>query len=450
MERTIGAKLAFIAFAIITQLLLASSFVVESWYVNLNHFGPLANDGWNARPMTLIANYTYRISNLSYLANQPYMFVSSVPPPVPPLGDKNWKQGKIGMKTNTNTGGVLQPGGAAGYVPFTGVYTMTLRTPAHPTAPNTLEYQITNAQPGVWVESVRSVTSTPTVMLEIRFSEAVIGFSSQKIKTTNAQCSSNSRSLGRQSDGSFLFTVSCTIQNVGVATFDLAAGAASSVAAPPRNTSVAPTWSILFTRSMGLTQANFGPLFTLRDKSRPGYPSGGYYVAAMHANFIPALGQVLLSGTGRRGGETCFGGLAPGDRRAFDVSFLLDPRTLRGQASNITVQPIPEDAEYRIRTPVFNAAVQPTSGTYDGLPITGDVIYCSGHTTMLDGKVFFTGGARYAYLSSPLENEWGLDYSRIFDPESKVFKAVRNSVSGNHWAQRGIPLQAGYLTVALW
>ena len=55
-----------------------NSFVVEPWYANLNHFGPLANDGWNARPMTLIADYTYRISNLSYIANQPYMFVSSV------------------------------------------------------------------------------------------------------------------------------------------------------------------------------------------------------------------------------------------------------------------------------------------------------------------------------------------------------------------------------------
>jgi hypothetical protein len=34
-------------------------------------------------------------------------------------------------------------------------------------------------------------------------------------------------------------------------------------------------------------------------------------------------------------------------------------------------------------------------------------MYCSGHTTMADGRVFYTGGARYSDISSPWEMEWG-------------------------------------------
>ena len=37
----------------------AASFVVEDWYRNLNHFGPLATSDWAFRKMTLVADYTW-------------------------------------------------------------------------------------------------------------------------------------------------------------------------------------------------------------------------------------------------------------------------------------------------------------------------------------------------------------------------------------------------------
>ena len=427
------------------------AFVVEPWYAQLNHFGPLASSNWAPRPMKLVADYTYRIENLEYNANMPFMFVSKVPVPTggvsPPLGDLNWKQGKIGMRSTRHT----QPGGSGGYVAATGVYNFTLHTAGHPTAPNTLVLEVANAHPSVWIESVRSVTDSPNVLLEIRFSEPINGFNATRIVASNAVLNASSvRFMGKQAaDDSFLYTVECSILKEGVATFDLQPGAASSVALPRLPSSSAPTWSVLFTRRVGLKQSNFGRLFTLRDKSRPGFDAGGWYVATMHANFIPSLGQVLLSGFGRRSGETCSGGPAPGGRRGFGLSFLLDPSTLAAgpphgganddetssaaplSPSSLVVQPIDEDAEFYIPTPVNGAAAQPTSGVYDDLPIDGDVIYCAGHTTMPDGKVFFAGGARYANLSSPYEHEWGLDYARLFDPRTRSFESVRSSVNNS-------------------
>lgn len=396
--------------------------------------------------MTLVADFTYRIENLQYHANMPFMFVSNTLVArggvVPPLGDLNWKQGKIGMRSARRT----QPGGTGGYIAATGVYNFTLRTAGHPTAPNTLVLDASNALPSVWVESARTVTDSPSVLLEIRFSESVSGFNAARIIATNALVNASSiQFLGKQaSDNSFLYTVECAVLDEGVATFELRAGAASS-SATSLPCSPALPWSVLYTRSVGLRQANFGRLYTLRDKSRPGYPPGGWYVAAMHANWIPSLGQVLLSGFGRRDGETCRVGLAPGGRRGFGVSFLLDPGMLAGapqggglddeagsaaalSPSSLLVQPIYEDPEFFIQTPVSGAPSQPASGVYDGLPVDGDVIYCAGHTTMPDGKVFFAGGARYANLSSPYENEWGLDYARLFDPRTRRFRSVRSSV----------------------
>ena len=428
----------------------AASFVVEDWYRNLNHFGPLATSDWAFRKMTLVADYTYRIENLYYQSNMPFMFVSDTPIPpggvVPPLGDKNWKQGKIGMRSSRRT----QPGGNAGYISNTGLYNFTLRTAGHPTAPNTLDLDVSGAFPSVLVESDHSVTAQPNLILKISFSEPVKDFNPATHLVASGTAVVNTSSLvsrGAQPDGTFLYTVECALTREGVVSFDVLAGAATSLATSLPST-VAPIWSVLYTRRVGVKKAKYGRLFTLRDKSRPGYPeAGGWYVAAMHANYIPSLGQVLLSGFGRAGGETCFGGPAPGGRRGYGLSFLLDPRLLAADGddddetssaapvspTDIVVQPIGEDPEFYIQTPIIGAAEQPSSGVYQHLPIDGDVIYCAGHTTLPDGRVFFTGGARYANLSSPFEIEWGLDYARIFDPVTKTFSAVRSSADGALW-----------------
>ena len=416
--------------------------MVEDWYRNMNHFGPLATSGWAFRKMSLIADYTYRIESLSYQANMPFMFVSDTPVPpggvVPPLGDKNWKQGKIGMRSDRQS----QPGGGQGYIPNAGVYNFTLRTAGHPTAPNTLDLEVSGLLPSVVIESTRAVTAAPNILLQVRFSEAVKGFNAAThlVASSNAEVNASTVVFrGAQADGSYLYTLECTLKQLGMTTFDIRAGAATSLSTFAASTA-APTWSVLYTKNVGLKKANFGPVFTLRDKSRPGYPEpGGWYVAAMHANYIPSLGQVLLSGFGRSGGETCSGGPAPGGRRGFGLSFLLDPRLLDERPINpaappkdIVVQPIYEDPEYYIQTPTIGASEQPTAGVYEHIPFDGDVIYCAGHTTLPDGKVFFTGGARYANLSSPYEIEWGLDYARIFDPRTKSFASVK-SPSGGLW-----------------
>ena len=95
---------------------------VEPWYRNLSHFGPLDLDydgGWEFRDMRLVDDYTFRIDR--------------IPAPHPPLGRRNWKQGKIGV----GVGGATIPGGGGATYPFKGVFNITLRTDGHPTSPRT-------------------------------------------------------------------------------------------------------------------------------------------------------------------------------------------------------------------------------------------------------------------------------------------------------------------------
>ena len=68
---------------------------IEPWYANLQHFGPTTTEGWSARPMTLVSEFCQQIS-VEVNGGDEFLFVSSVPPPIPPLGPLNWKQGKIG------------------------------------------------------------------------------------------------------------------------------------------------------------------------------------------------------------------------------------------------------------------------------------------------------------------------------------------------------------------
>jgi hypothetical protein len=76
-----------IAVYFLLLLLSVDGHEVEEWYKNLQHYGPLKNDGWNARAMTLVSNYTYRIEELSCNANDEFLFVAKLDTdPPPPLG----------------------------------------------------------------------------------------------------------------------------------------------------------------------------------------------------------------------------------------------------------------------------------------------------------------------------------------------------------------------------
>ena len=84
------------------------------WYASLQHFGPV-NGQWGAHPMELVDDYTFHVAGLKVYAGDQFMFVSPAPTPTPPLGDKNWKQGKIGV-FGTGLKGPLEPGGGGGEV----------------------------------------------------------------------------------------------------------------------------------------------------------------------------------------------------------------------------------------------------------------------------------------------------------------------------------------------
>ena len=83
------------------------AYQIEPWYENLTFFG--APSGWNNVRMELIDDFTYFLPNISALAGQSFMFVSLVGPQLPtgisglPLGNLNWKQGKLGVGALSRT-----------------------------------------------------------------------------------------------------------------------------------------------------------------------------------------------------------------------------------------------------------------------------------------------------------------------------------------------------------
>lgn len=130
---------------------------------------------------------------------------------------------------------------------------------------------------------------------------------------------------------------------------------------------------------------------------------------------------MLLTGWIRRDHFPCAGGYGPGGRRRAGVTWLVDPTQLRcddpvATACDLDISPIDEDPEVSF--------ANPGGATEDGYKLDGDVMYCSGHTTLPDGRVFFIGGGRYSNISQATEREWGLDYGRLFDPQSGRLRMV--------------------------
>ena len=133
------------------------------------HFGPNHTHGWAPRPMSLVADYTYRIRSLHVDAGQEFMFVQKLPEPrtyTPPLGELNFKQGKIGV----GRGGELYPGGQAGRFSASGLYDITVDTASMTIL---LELHPEQCRPGVTVLGSRGVTDQPDVELTIVFTHPV-------------------------------------------------------------------------------------------------------------------------------------------------------------------------------------------------------------------------------------------------------------------------------------
>lgn len=162
---------------------------------------------------------------------------------------------------------------------------------------------------------------------------------------------------------------------------------------------------------------------------RPLRPDGGWWVTPIHATLLTD-GNVLINGWSRAKEISCED--RPGfvhDGRQNGTSFILDPNQIDHPNSNpLRVLPINEDP-------------RPKAVTSE---LTPDVLYCSGHVPLADGRILFTGGAEYKNLddnNNPVlaqkQDEFGLNYARLFDPRAlggkgKFTRVLETSPGGPH------------------
>ena len=152
----------------------------------------------------------------------------------------------------------------------------------------------------------------------------------------------------------------------------------------------------------------WGPVVSLRDDSAAhtgSKPAGGWYVTPIHAVLQARDGKVILTGTQRIAPESCDGST----QRNYGVTFVLDPAQLDAleDGATLPVQPIQEEARDERH-----------------------VLYCSGHVPLADGRILYVAGTDYPRtlpISSP---EYGLDYSRVFDPDTESFTRVEAVMKG--------------------
>ena len=375
--------------------------------------------------MELIEDYTFFISNIPGSPDHPFMFVSPSPSPYPPLGERNWKQGKIGVGPDST----LYPGGQGGVYPYKGVFNITVRTNGHSTQPNTISIVPTNGTiPYVRFRGNQiSSMSSSNYTLYLHFTENVTNFNESKLAIgQGSRCVDAVDEGWIENSHVFRCNVVFNMSNSGEISVTANEGLAVSTSSGAPSTE-SSSFSFLRISESRLNDAEWENLITLRDNSQVlpdphnDMLSGGWYVTPIHAVMIPSTNKLLLSGWIRRDGMPCYGGERSGGRRRASVSFEVDIGMLEAAASSsertLHITRVEENAEFPFED--TNAGV-----TVEGQHVDGDAIYCAGHTHLEDGRVFYFGGAKYSQISENSEYEWGLDYARIFDPISKTFKRI--------------------------
>merc|ERR1711871_514126 len=202
-------------------------------------------------------------------------------------------------------------------------------------------------------------------------------------------------------------------------------------------------WSFLATGNVdGATNSRWGPVVKLRDNSSV-FPNvlnndmdrNGWYVTPIHANVVGLTGHTIISGWLRRDDMPCRGGVMSGGRRRAAVSFDVDPAKMfptdaatatgneHDRVITMDVDRIEENSQCTFENGPTGLKRQPYCKE-DGQLVDGDSIYCAGHTTLDDGRIFYIGGARYAFMSQDREHEWGLDYGRLYDPKLNRFMSM--------------------------
>ena len=164
----------------------------------------------------------------------------------------------------------------------------------------------------------------------------------------------------------------------------------------------------------------WGHISEVRDDTAtfPGRPGGGWYITPIHATVRARDGKVLVTGFGRKAEASC----TSSTQRETGETWLLDPAQLDALEGNtLFVSPINEQ----------------------NLDTEHEVLYCAGHNTLADGRIFFSAGTDYTSPGGlPDSNpEHGLTYARVYNPGSGsagAFSRVSAGMTGGHTMARGM------------
>jgi hypothetical protein len=163
----------------------------------------------------------------------------------------------------------------------------------------------------------------------------------------------------------------------------------------------------------------WGGVVELRDDTGTfptGKPAGGWYVTPIHATVRASDGKVLITGFGRKAEASCTGST----QRETGTTWLLDPSAIDAL----------DDGQTLFVTPINE----------QNLDTSRHVLYCAGHNTLSDGRIFFSAGTDYPEMLPDSSPERGLTYSRVYNPAvgaSGSFTRISTAMTGGQSVSRG-------------